>query len=113
MTIHVQVTDAGGATATDDATVVVNAHPTVDAGGPYTVVEGQSVTVSATGSDPENGTLTYAWDLDDNATFETAGQSATFSAPGGAAPASRTIRVRVTDPDGLTATDTEIGRAHV
>jgi endonuclease/exonuclease/phosphatase family metal-dependent hydrolase len=104
LTINVQVTDAGGATATDDATVVVNAHPTVAAGGPYTVVEGQSVTVSATGSDPESGTLTYAWDLDDNGSFETVGQSATFSAPAGSAPSSPTIRVRVTDPLGLTAT---------
>jgi len=105
-TIHVQVTDAGGATATADATVTVNAHPTVDAGGPYTVNEGSSVTVTATGNDPEGGTLTYAWDLDDNGSFETAGASATFNAPAGSAPSSPTIRVRVTDPDGLTATAT-------
>jgi predicted extracellular nuclease len=106
ITIHVQVTDAGGATATADATVTVNAHPTVDAGGPYTVNEGSSVTVTATGNDPEGGTLTYAWDLDDNGSFETAGASATFNAPAGSAPSSPTIRVRVTDPDGLTATAT-------
>jgi predicted extracellular nuclease len=105
LTIHVQVTDAGGATATDDATVVVNAHPSVDAGGPYPVVEGSSVTVSATGSDPENGTLTYAWDLDNNGSFETAGQTATYTAAAGSAPATRTIRVQVTDPLGLTAID--------
>ena len=106
LTIHVQVTDAAGATATDDAIVVVNAHPTVDAGGPYSVVEGQSVTVSASGSDPEGGVLSYAWDLDNNGSFETAGQTATFSAPANSAPSSRTIRVQVTDPLGLTATDT-------
>jgi predicted extracellular nuclease len=106
LTIHVRATDAGGAIATDDATVVVNAHPTVDAGGPYTVVEGFGVTVSATGSDPEAGALTYAWDLDDNGSFETPGQTVTFNAPAGSAPASPTIRVRVTDPDGLSATDT-------
>jgi predicted extracellular nuclease len=105
LTINVQVTDAGGATATDSATVVVNAHPTADAGGPYTVVEGQTVTVSATGSDPESGALTYAWDLDNNGSFETAGQTATYTAAAGSAPASPTIRVRVTDPLGLTAID--------
>ena len=85
----------------------VNDAPTVDAGGPYTVVEGSSITVSATGSDP-NGDLplTYAWDLDNNGSFETPGQSATFSAPAGSAPASPTIRVQVTDSTGLTGTDT-------
>ncbi len=50
--------------------------------------------------------LTYAWDLDNNGSFETAGQSATFTAPANTAPASRTIRVRVTDSTGLTAIDT-------
>jgi uncharacterized protein len=84
----------------------LGAPPTVDAGGPYAVVEGASVTVTATGSDPDGDPLTYAWDLDDNGTFETLGQSATFSAAGLEAPASRTIRVRATDDGGLTGTDT-------
>ena len=84
----------------------LNAPPTVDAGGPYAVVEGESVTVTATGSDPDGDPLTYAWDLDDNGSFETSGQSATFSAALLAAPSTRTIKVQVTDPGGLTATDT-------
>jgi hypothetical protein len=82
-----------------------NAPPTVDAGGPYTVVEGDSVTVTATGSDPDGDTLTYAWDLDNDGTFETTGQSATFAAPADSAPATFTIKVQATDPGGLTATD--------
>jgi predicted extracellular nuclease/methionine-rich copper-binding protein CopC len=106
LTIHVRATDPTGESATDDATVTVNAHPTVDAGGPYTVVEGHAVTVTASGSDPENGTLTYAWDLDNNGSFETIGASATFTAPANSAPLTVTITVRVTDPLGLTATDT-------
>ena len=106
LTIHVRATDPTGESATDAATVTVNARPTVDAGGPYTVVEGSSVLVHATGSDAENGTLTYAWDLDDNGSFETLGSDATFTAPANAAPASRTIHVRVTDPFGATAEDT-------
>ncbi|HJR26049.1 MAG TPA: ExeM/NucH family extracellular endonuclease [Acidimicrobiales bacterium] len=85
-----------------------NASPTVDAGGPYAVVEGSSTTVSATGNDPDGDALTYAWDLDGNGTFETAGQSATFSAAGIEAPASRTIAVQVTDAGGLTSTDTAV-----
>ena len=86
-------------------TVVVDAPPTVDAGGPYGVVEGGTVAVSAVGSDPDGDPLTYAWDLDGDGTFETAGQAATFSAAGLQAPTTRTITVQATDPSGLTATD--------
>lgn len=84
----------------------VNLPPTADAGGPYTVVEGQSVTVASTGADPEGSAVTYAWDLDNNGTFETAGQTASFTAPAGSAPATRTIAVRVTDAFGNATTDT-------
>lgn len=82
-----------------------NAAPTVDAGGPYSVNEGGNVTLSATGSDPENGPLSYAWDLDNDGTFETTGQSVNFSAAGIEAPATRTVSVQVTDQGGLTASD--------
>lgn len=84
----------------------LNAAPTVDAGGPYYVVSGGAVLVTATGSDPNPGdTLTYEWDLDDDGVFETAGQSANFSALLLAAPGSYTITARVTDSGGLTAAD--------
>jgi hypothetical protein len=88
------------------ATFVINDPPTVSAGGPYSVIEGQSVTVSATGNDPENRPLTYAWDLNNDGTFETPGQSVTFSAPANSAPAAYTIKVRVTDNGGLSAVGT-------
>ncbi len=87
-------------------TADLNAPPTVDAGGPYVVVEGGSVTVSATGTDPDGDALTYAWDLDGNGTFEKPGASFVFSAAGIQAPATRTFSVQVTDPDGATGTDT-------
>jgi hypothetical protein len=83
---------------------VLNQPPTVDAGGPYSVDEGAVVMVTASGSDPEGGALTYAWDLDNNGSFETPGQSATFSAAGLDGPSSRTINAQVTDNAGLTAT---------
>ena len=54
--------------------------PTADAGGPYTVAEGGQVTLSGTGSDPDMDPLSYAWDLNNDGTFETPGQSVTFSA---------------------------------
>jgi hypothetical protein len=82
------------------AAFVINDPPTVNAGGPYTVQDGGSVTLTATGTDPEGQPLTYAWDLDNNGTFETPGQSVTFSA----APGIYTVKVQVTDNGGLTAT---------
>ena len=84
----------------------LNTAPTVDAGGPYTVVEGGTVGVAAAGIDPDAADLlTYEWDLDGDGTFETPGQTPTFSAAGLDAPQTRTISVRVTDLGGLTATD--------
>jgi predicted extracellular nuclease len=81
------------------------APPSVDAGGPYDVDEGQSVTLTATATDP-NGSegLTFAWDLDNDGSFETPGQSVSYSALDG--PATVTVSVQVTDSTGMVATDT-------
>jgi len=87
------------------ATIVINDPPTVDAGGPYSVIEGTSVTLNATGTDPEGQPLTYAWDLDNNGSFETPGQSVTFTALPNSAPTTYTVKVQVTDNGGLTAVD--------
>ncbi len=83
-----------------------NAPPTVNAGGPYSVNEGSSVTLSATGSDPNGDTLTYAWDLDNDGTFETSGQSATFDASQLDGPSSYTVKVQATDPAGFSTVAT-------
>lgn len=83
----------------------LNGPPTVDAGGPYTVIEGLDVLVEALGSDPDGDLLSYEWDLDNDGSFETPGQQAVFSAAFLAAPGSHTIRARVTDPGGLSAVD--------
>ncbi len=85
--------------------ISLNQPPTVDAGGPYTVDEGGSVNVTATGNDPENGPLTFAWDLDNNGSFETSGQTVTFSAASLDGFTTKTINVQVTDNGNLTATD--------
>jgi uncharacterized protein len=81
--------------------ITLNDPPVANAGGPYTVDEGSSVTVSATATDTENSTLTYSWDLDNNGVFETSGQSVTFSAASLDGPSSHTIKVQVTDNGGL------------
>jgi hypothetical protein len=83
----------------------INFPPTADAGGPYTVVEGGSVTLNATGTDPEGTAVTFDWDLDNDDTFETPGQSVTFSAASTTAPATLTVKVKVTDAFGNFAVD--------
>ncbi|HRJ75101.1 MAG TPA: hypothetical protein PLX90_03840 [Anaerolineales bacterium] len=85
-----------------------NQPPVVDAGGPYFGNEGGSVEVTAMGTDPEGETLNYAWDLDNNGSFESLGQSVTFSILGNDGPASYTINVQATDSGNLSATDTAI-----
>ena len=84
----------------------LNQPPVVHAGGPYDVGEGSSVVVVASGSDPEGGSLSYVWDLDNDGTFETPGQGAIFSAVGldGPGDAAITITVQVTDNGNLTST---------
>jgi predicted extracellular nuclease len=81
-------------------------RPTVDAGGPYEVEEGGSVQIGATGSDPTGDDLTYAWDLDGDGSFETAGDAVTFEAGTLQAPQTVTVTVQVTDEHGQTSTDT-------
>lgn len=115
-TVRVKVTQ-GTRTPIIGATVVniiqaTNHAPTADAGGPYDVNEGGTVLVSATGQDPENGSLTYAWDLDNNGSFETLGQSVTFSATGLDGPDTKTIAVQVTDNGNLTGTDIAVITIH-
>ena len=78
--------------------IQLNHAPTADAGGPYTVAEGGSVSVTATGADADGDDVTYAWDLDGDGEFDDAvGATASFSAAAIDGPASRTIRVRVSD----------------
>ena len=105
--------DPGPYRASDHDPVVIGIHfnhaPTVDAGGPYTVAEGSSVAVAATGGDADGDALTYAWDLDNDGDFDDAtGQTASFSAATIDGPASRTVRVRVSDGK-LTTVDSADG----
>ena len=101
------VTDADGASSQDSLRItVLNQPPVADTGGPYTAVEGSSVTLDGTGSsDPDPGdTLTYAWDLNNDGVFETAG--ATFSFFGIDGPASQPVTLQVCDPQAACDIDT-------
>jgi hypothetical protein len=83
---------------------VANTPPTVDAGGPYSVLVGGSLDLVATANDPLGGALTFAWDLTGNGTFDTPGQRVTFTDTATAGP--RTVGVQVCDNFGLCATAT-------
>ncbi|HEY6835987.1 MAG TPA: Ig-like domain-containing protein [Gaiellaceae bacterium] len=95
--VHVNAEFADQASDHDPsvARISLNDAPTADAGGPYSVAEGSAVTLTASGGDPEGGPVRYAWDLDGDGTFETPGQSVSYTAADG--PASATVKVRVTD----------------
>ncbi len=86
--------------------VIVNVPPTVDAGPDLVGNEGDMVTLTASGSDYDGDPLTYVWDLDDNGSFEKAGESVQLTLLDGSA--QFIITVQVTDSGGLTATDQAI-----
>lgn len=85
--------------------IIKNLPPVADAGGPYNVTEGGSVQVFATGTDPDEDPIIFAWDLDNDNVFETPGRQAFFSAADIDGPGSAVIRVRVTDSGGLSDTN--------
>jgi Ca2+-binding RTX toxin-like protein len=105
----------GGVVQAQRLLPVLNAPPVAIAGGPYTVNEGSSVSLSAAGSFDANqstNSLNFVWDLDGNGIFGEAstpfgderGMSPVFSAVNLDGPTSRTVRVRVTDSGGATDT---------
>ena len=93
---------------------LANTPPVANIGGPYSVLEGGSVILTAAGShDAEQAanTLTYAWDLDGDDVFGESGVNAsrgnevgvspTFSAVGLDGPSTFNVRLKVIDSFGL------------
>ncbi|MCB0058661.1 MAG: hypothetical protein KDE45_16610, partial [Caldilineaceae bacterium] len=85
--------------------IVRDLAPVANAGGPYTGNEGQAVSLSAAASsDPNGGSLSYAWDLDNDGEFDDAlGVSTSYAWPDNGA---FQVGVIVTDTAGLTGTAT-------
>jgi uncharacterized repeat protein (TIGR03803 family) len=84
-----------------------NLAPTASIAGPYQLLEGGSVTLSASGIDPQGGRLTFAWDLDSDGVFDDAfGENADFAAtiPERDGDGAYDVAVRVTDESGIAVT---------
>jgi PKD repeat protein len=101
-TIRLRVTDADGATADAQDTVSVNAPPTASVScTPESVRLNEATACNASASDPDGGPISYAWDIDGDGFDDGSDASEQFSFP---SPGTRTIRLRVTDAEGGTAT---------
>ena len=103
-TVSLTVTDDEGQTASDTAQVTVNnLPPTAEAGGPYTCVVGESITLSGTCDDPgptDAASLSCTW-----ADFSGAAVSEpSYTCP--STPGTVTLTLTATDKDGASAQDT-------
>jgi len=103
--VTLTVRDDAGNVGNDTAIVTAeNAEPIADAGPNRTVVTNETVTFDgSTSSDPDGDALTYEWDFDGDGTFETTGQTASYTYTTNG---TDTVTLRVSDDDGGVDTDT-------
>ena len=82
-----------------------NTPPTADIGGPYQGVPNEEITLDASSSTDPDGTITsYEWDLNNDGQYDDAtGVTTTYTWN---TPGEYTIKLKVTDNDGATDTDT-------
>jgi uncharacterized delta-60 repeat protein len=84
------------------ARLFVDAAPVAGLTGPASAAAGETVTFTSTSTD--NGPLQHAWDLDGDGTFETSTGATPSAARSYDTGGTRTVRLRVTDAKGRTAT---------
>src|SRR5215213_9223648 len=109
-TFRLTVTDNGGATASDDVVVIVNAlsnqTPTANAGTDQTItLPVSTVTLSGSGADVDGSIVSYAWSKVSGGTATITSSSSASTTVTGLAQGSYTFRLTVTDNGGATASD--------
>ncbi|MFC2095310.1 hypothetical protein ACFLSW_02590 [Candidatus Bipolaricaulota bacterium] len=115
LTITLTVTDPCGLTATDSVDVRVNnvnAAPTIDLGPDFCVVECSSTLITPVIGDLDGDALVYTWSVSGGALDSYCNGAAVFTAPTtlDCDGETVTITVTVTDPCGLSATDSILVR---
>ncbi|HEY1683938.1 MAG TPA: choice-of-anchor Q domain-containing protein [Tepidisphaeraceae bacterium] len=105
-TIALRVTNANNQSDVATTTVTVDAATVqASAGGSYTVVAGQSITLDGSGSTNVPGSLQYAWDFTGNGQFNDAtGANPTYATTTQTVLGDHTVTIQVTDADGQTTT---------
>ena len=126
-TVRVRATDSQGCTDISPPVNVsiANVRPTAIPGGPYNTIEGGTVQLAGSGSDPnqqDENNLTFQWDLDGDNVFGETGPNALngnevgpntfFNASSIDGPASITIRLRVQDEETSTAVNAVVNVAN-
>ena len=108
-TVSLRITDDDGNRAIDTVrlNVTTDPSPTVNAGADKIVPEGESVQLSANGSDPTGDSLRYSWSIvEGNGTLYGTGKNRSYRAPSEVSE-NMTVTIEVTvSGGGQTATDT-------
>ena len=104
-TITVTVSGLFGDQGVDTAEVeIVNLPPEADAGGPYSGNAGDTIVLTAIGSDPGGNPVTYAWDMNADGLFDQGNsQTVMFTS---STPGIFPVTVEVQDSTGASATGT-------
>lgn len=113
--VTLTVTDPCGLTATDSVTIQVrniNRAPTVELGANLCVLEGDTLTLLPQVADPDGDVLRYVWTVSAGRLDSTCVASPVFVAPitKDCNGMDVTVTLTVTDPCGLTATDSTVIR---
>jgi len=106
-TVTLTVTDDDSATDSISKDIIVlNQNPVADANGPYFGIVGTPIIFDASGSSDNDGSIVlYEWDWDNDGTYDDSSADPTITHQW-EAEYSGTVRLRVTDDDGGTDTDT-------